>query len=302
MEKGIPTKIEKIVSIEYLREDNVYDIEMESPAHNFISERGLVVSNCSHSLAYAYDSIYGAYLKSHYPLEYYTVALNSYQGDFDRTNKLTNELEYFRIKLSSPKFRYSFGEYSCDKNTNTIYKGISSIKGLSKTIGDKLYSLKDKKYPTFLDLLIDCKEQKIGISDLTILAKLDYFSEFGTIGKILKFLEIYNKLYGKKIIKKDQDYPVKKLYLKKFCTKETEKQYTGFNSEDCLKDLFPKIPNEDISIIEKLNYQLQYFGYVEIVDSNVKNSIWFVTDIVDRGKNKIVELYQVCSGKKKKQK
>ncbi|MCI7633939.1 MAG: PHP domain-containing protein [Mollicutes bacterium] len=300
MEKGIPTKIEKIISIEYLREDNVYDIEMESPAHNFISESGLVVSNCSHSLAYAYDSIYGAYLKSHYPLEYYTVALNSYQGDFDRTNKLTQELEYFKIKISSPKFRYSFGEYSCDKNTNTIYKGISSIKGLSKTIGDKLYSLKDNTYPTFLDLLIDCKEQKIGISDLTILAKLDYFSEFGTIGKILKFLEIYNKLYGKKLIKKDQNYPVKKLYLKKFCSKETEKQYTGFNSEDCLRDLFSKIPNEDIPIIEKLNYQLQYFGYVEIVDSNVKNSIWFVTDIVERGKNKIVGLYKVCSGEKKK--
>lgn len=300
MEKGIPTKIEKIVSIEYLREDNVYDIEMESPAHNFISESGLVVSNCSHSLAYAYDSIYGAYLKSHYPLEYYTVALNSYQGDFDRTNKLTQELEYFKIKISSPKFRYSFGEYSCDKNTNTIYKGISSIKGLSKTIGDKLYELKDNSYSTFLDLLIDCKEQKIGISDLTILAKLDYFSEFGTIGKILKFLEIYNKLYGKKIIKKDQNYPVKKLYLKEFCAKETEKQYTGFNSEDCLRDLFPKIPNEDIPIIEKLNYQLQYFGYVEIVDSTIKNSIWFVTDIVERGKNKIVGLYKVCSGEKKK--
>jgi len=129
-----------------------------------------------------------AYLKSHYPLEFYTVSLNFYQGDFERTNRLTQELEYFKIKISSPKFRYSFGEYSCDKNTNTIYKGISSIKGLSKTIGDKLYSLKDKNYPTFLDLLIDCKEQKIGISDLTVLAKLDYFSEFGTIGKILKYL------------------------------------------------------------------------------------------------------------------
>lgn len=280
---------------------------IKTGSDNYFEENWQVVQdaarysfNCSHSLAYAYDSIYGAYLKSHYPLEYYTVALNSYQGDFDRTNKLTQELEYFKIKISSPKFRYSFGEYSCDKNTNTIYKGISSIKGLSKTIGDKLYSLKDKNYPTFLDLLIDCKEQKIGISDLTVLAKLDYFSEFGTIGKILKFLEIYNKLYGKKIIKKDQNYPVKKLYLKEFCAKETEKQYTGFNSEDCLRDLFPKIPNEDIPIIEKLNYQLQYFGYVEIVDSNIKNSIWFVTDIVERGKNKIVGLYKVCSGEKKK--
>lgn len=296
MGKGIPTKIEKIVSIEYLREDNVYDIEMESPAHNFISESGLVVSNCSHSLAYAYDSIYGAYLKSHYPLEYYTVALNSYQGDFDRTNKLTQELEYFKIKISSPKFRYSFGEYSCDKNTNTIYKGISSIKGLSKTIGDKLYSLKDKNYPTFLDLLIDCKEQKIGISDLTVLAKLDYFSEFGTIGKILKFLDIYNELYGKKTIKKDKNYLVKKLYLKQFCAKETEKQYSGFDSYKCLSDLIDKIPNEDISTYDKLKYQLEYYGYVNIIDENIDRSYWFVSDITPRSNSQILDLYKINTG------
>lgn len=302
MEKGIPTKIEKIVSIEYLREDNVYDIEMESPAHNFISESGLVVSNCSHSLAYAYDSIYGAYLKSHYPLEYYTVALNSYQGDFDRTNKLTQELEYFKIKISSPKFRYSFGEYSCDKNTNTIYKGISSIKGLSKTIGDKLYELKDNSYSTFLDLLIDCKEKGIGISDLTTLAKLDYFSEFGKIGKILRFLDIYNELYNKKILKKDKEYLVKKLYLKEFCAKETEKQYTGFDSYKCLSSLIDKMADEDISIKDKLLYQLQYFGYVDIVDTNINKNIWLVTDMVERSKNKIVDLYCINNGEKIKAK
>lgn len=254
--------------------------------------------NCSHSLAYAYDSIYGAYLKSHYPLEYYTVALNSYQGDFDRTNKLTNELEYFKIKLSSPKFRYSFGEYSCDKNTNTIYKGISSIKGLSKTIGDKLYELKDNSYSTFLDLLIDCKEKGIEISDLTTLAKLDYFSEFGKIGKILRFLDIYNELYNKKILKKDKEYLVKKLYLKEFCAKETEKQYAGFDSYKCLSSLIDKMADEDISIKDKLLYQLQYFGYVDIVDTNINKDIWLVTDMVERSKNKIVDLYCINNGEK----
>ncbi len=258
--------------------------------------------NCSHSLAYAYDSIYGAYLKSHYPLEYYTVALNSYQGDFDRTNKLTQELEYFKIKISSPKFRYSFGEYSCDKNTNTIYKGISSIKGLSKTIGDKLYELKDNSYPTFLDLLIDCKEKGIGISDLTTLAKLDYFSEFGKIGKILRFLDIYDELYQKKIIKKDKEYLVKKLYLKEFCAKETEKQYTGFDSYKCLSSLIDKMADEDISIKDKLLYQLQYFGYVDIVDTNINKDIWLVTDMVERSKNKIVDLYCINNGEKIKAK
>ena len=64
--------------------------------------------NASHSLSYAYDSLYGAYLKSHYPLEYYTVALNYYGDDAVRTLKLTNELQHFGIRLKPIKFRYSY--------------------------------------------------------------------------------------------------------------------------------------------------------------------------------------------------
>ena len=256
--------------------------------------------NCSHSLAYAYDSIYGAYLKSHYPLEYYTVALNSYQGDFDRTNKLSQELEYFKIKLSNPKFKYSFSEYSCDRNTNTIYKGISSIKGLSKTIGDKLYFLKDKTYPTFLDFLLDCKENSIGIADLTILIKLDYFSEFGTIGKLLKYIDIYNELYSKKMIKKDKEYLVKRIYLSGFCAKETEKQYSGFDSERCLRELWKLMEkdNRDISFRDKIKYQLDYFGYINLIDENANPEYWMVTDFVVRGNNRMVSLYRLKDGER----
>ena len=256
--------------------------------------------NCSHSLAYAYDSLYGAYLKSHYPLEYYTVTLNSYEGDFARTNSLTQELNYFKIKLSSPKFRYSFGKYTCDKRTNTIYKSISSIKGLSKTVGDKLYLLKDKQYPTFLDLLIDCKENSIGIADITTLIKLDYFAEFGNIGKLLHFMDIYNELYGKKTLKKDKEYSVKKLYLKEYCSKETDKQYSGFDSYKCLSDLINKLPNEDISLKDKIQYQLQYFGYIDIKDSKENNLMWYVVDINDKGKSKWIDLYRINNGENKK--
>ena len=175
---------------------------------------------------------------------------------------------------------------------------MSCIKGLNKITGDKLYSLKDKTYPTFFDLLIDCKENSIGIADLTILIKLDYFSEFGSIGKLLKFVEIYNELYGKKILKKDKNYSVKLLYLKQFCSKETEKQYSGFDSIACLKSLYNKLEDIDIPIKDKINYQLQYYGYITITDKNCPAEFWVVSDITDRGKNKFVNLYQITTGKK----
>lgn len=253
----------------------------------------------NHATAYSMIGYLCAYLRYYYPAQFITAFLNLAANDED-IKKGTQLAELKHISIISPKFRHSINVYSCDDGI--IYKGTASIKGLSKTIGDKLYSLKDNSYPTFLDLLIDCKEKGIGISDLTTLAKLDYFSEFGKIGKILRFLDIYNELYGKKILKKDKEYLVKKLYLKEFCAKETEKQYTGFDSYKCLSSLIDKMADEDISIKDKLLYQLQYFGYVDIVDTNINKDIWLVTDMVERSKNKIVDLYCINNGEKIKAK
>src|SRR5699024_9894005 len=74
--------------------------------------------NASHSVSVAYDSLYGAYLKANYPLEYYKVALDHYNDDERRTNNLINELEYFNIKLKPIKFRYSSAEYTLNKKEN----------------------------------------------------------------------------------------------------------------------------------------------------------------------------------------
>ena len=115
--------------------------------------------NASHSLSYAYDSLYGAFLKAHYPLAYYTTALNNYDGDEERTIKLTDEIKYFNIKIKQPKFRYSKSNYVMDKKTNSIYKGISSIKYLNTQVGELLYSLRDNQYNSFVDLLIDINKK-----------------------------------------------------------------------------------------------------------------------------------------------
>lgn len=249
----------------------------------------------NHSTAYSMIGYVCAYLRYYYPAQFITAFLNYAANDDDIRNG-TQLAELKGVKIISPKFRHSISIYSCDNNI--IYKGTNSIKGLSKIVGDKLYSLKDKTYPTFFDLLIDCKENSIGIADLTILIKLDYFSEFGSIGKLLKFVEIYNELYGKKILKKDKEYSVKLLYLKQFCSKETEKQYSGFDSINCLKSLYDKLEDIDIPIKDKINYQLQYYGYITITDKNCPAEFWVVSDITDRSKNKFVNLYQITTGKK----
>ena len=251
----------------------------------------------NHSTAYSLIGYMCAYLRYYYPAQFITAFLNYAANDEDIKNG-TQLARLKGIKIISPKFRHSTSVYSCDNNI--VYKGTSSIKGLSKTIGDKLYSLKDKNYPTFFDFLLDCKENSIGIADLTILIKLDYFSEFGTIGKLLKYIDIYNELYSKKMIKKDKKYLVKRIYLSGFCTKETEKQYSGFDSERCLRELWKLMEkdNQDIPFRDKIKYQLDYFGYINLIDENANPEHWMVTDFVVRGNNRMVSLYRLKDGER----
>ena len=251
----------------------------------------------NHSTAYSLIGYMCAYLRYYYPAQFITAFLNYAANDEDIKNG-TQLARLKGIKIISPKFRHSTSVYSCDNNI--VYKGTSSIKGLSKTIGDKLYSLKDKNYPTFFDFLLDCKENSIGIADLTILIKLDYFSEFGTIGKLLKYIDIYNELYSKKMIKKDKEYLVKRIYLSGFCTKETEKQYSGFDSERCLRELWRLMEkdNQDIPFRDKIKYQLDYFGYINLIDENANPEHWMVTDFVIRGNNRMVSLYRLKDGER----
>lgn len=184
--------------------------------------------NCSHSLSYAYDSLYGAYLKAHYPLEYYTVAFDYYKDDAERTSKLTDELKYFNIKLSKPKFRYSQASYFIDRETNTIYKGVSSIKYLNSGAPSFLYSLKDNNYNTFVELLVDiAKSNEINTRQMEILIKLQFFQEFGNNKKLLKIYELFNKVYGKKQISKNKllEYELDENLVRKYATKESDTNY-----------------------------------------------------------------------------
>ena len=288
LEKGLPTLVDKIESITYLREDKVYDIEMQNPAHNFISESGLVVSNCSHSLSYAYDSLYGAYLKGHYPLEYYSVALNYYNGDEERTKKLISELSYFNISLKKPTFRYSKSTYFMDKETNTIYKGTSAIKFLNATASNYLYSLRDNKYNDFVDLLIQITNDKddegrayINSRQLEILIKLQFFEEFGHNGKLLDVYKAFTSLYGRKVIQKDKisELPVSLDIVAKNALTETDKQYRDVNIEKILHEYEKRVPNNNLKVSEQIKFEMEILGYINTTYPEVEKSICLVKDV-----------------------
>ena len=264
--------------------------------------------NASHSLSYAYDSLYGAFLKSHYPLEYYTVALSIYSDDSDRTNRLIKELNYFDIKLLPPKFRYSRAEYFMDKETNSIYKGMASIKYMNAQVSEELYELKNNQYNNFMDLLIDIYNKTcINSRQLNILIAIDFFEEFGKSQMLLDIVKLYENIMSKKIKSKKGevsfnkiDLPYPQEIIEKYATEKSKedkyKQYKVENALGLCYELMNDIPNMEMSSIDKIRINLDAMGECNYYFEDYNPTTCIVVDVITKFKTKKAWLFSIASG------
>lgn len=249
--------------------------------------------NASHSLSVAIDSLYGAYLKAHYPLEYFTVTLSLYSDDLDRTANLIAEMPYFGISLQPIKFRHSGASYNIDRVTNSIYKGLESIKYMNTDLSEQLYAMRDQKFDTFIDLL---KVFSGNSRQLDILIRLGFFDEFGKTLKLLKIAEIYSTYDGKKVLKKDKlNLPL--ALVQKYAVKETDKQFRlePEGMDALLREFCDMIPDEDIPLRTRLEAQMEYLGYLDYVVPTAKNK-GFVLNVDTKYSPKI-SLYTFADGR-----
>lgn len=256
-----------------------------------------------HAAATSLDMCYGAYLKVNYPLEYYKVCLDNYADDEVRTKKLINELKYFGIKFETVKFRHSTSSHMYDRDTNTIYKGLSSIKYISTSIGDELYALKDNSYDNFTSLLIDITNNtSVNTKQLDILIKSDFFSEFGNVNKLLNVNSFFQKLYDKgkqtfkRQLKKDkvQEIGLTDEVVGAFCHKETDKTYMQVDFYSMLCEIEKTVNYADIGLLQKVSNHITYLGSATITDKRYKNFAC-VTNIIDK-RTPIVYLYAIANG------
>lgn len=254
--------------------------------------------NASHSLSYAYDSLYGAYLKSHYPLQYYTVSLNTFDGNERKTRILTKELSYFGIKLKRPKFRYSKSEYLMNKESNSIYKGVKSYKYLNEQVSNELYDLRNNVYNNFVELLEDLSHTSIDNKQLTILIKLGFFEEFGKSQYLLNIVGIFNKLYGKKILNLTQlPLGLTVEEIKPYVNKFTEKQAREINIEGLMNYCVSKLENKELSMKDLFGAMMEYQGYIDYKDESWNENVYIITEIkTNKYGTPFVNIYNLKKG------
>lgn len=238
--------------------------------------------NASHAVSVAYDSLYGAEAKEHYPLEYYTTVLNEYQSDNEKTSRIISELDYFNITLENIKFGKSKNTYTFDRETRTIYKAISSIKYCNETIANELYELAlNNTYDNFISLLIDIKSKtSVNLKQLRILTILNFFSDYGKNKKLLQIIDFFDILFGRKQIKKAE---IEKLRIdmnifKNCYDTETEKMYKGLHMNKYIEGVSAQIEDKSLSIKEQIKYEQEYLEYITYINPKAPKNMYYVVE------------------------
>ena len=249
----------------------------------------------NHSDSYSILGYICGYLRYYYPLEFLTCALNVWDDDEEKTARLVDYANSVGIKIRPIKFGKSTSEYSIDKNNNLIYKGMKSIKYMNDIISEELNILSKNEYKNFIDLLIDIKEKtSVNSRQLDILIKLNYFRQFGKSKKLINIVEMFDKFYNRKSIKKDK-LGYNKNIIESYST-QTDKTYKNINWKAILYELAYNEKDEDITIPEMLETQIEYLGYTNITIPNVPVDYAIILDIGRKYKHPNLKLYRVNNG------
>lgn len=248
--------------IETMKE--VYGIEEEKSEQDIVAfiqvieDASAYLFSLNHSQPYSYEGYVSGYLRTHYPLEFLTTALNINKDKEEKTKSLTAYAKKSGITFQSPKFRHSRAGYFCDKETNTIYKGIGSIKYMNENVANELYEMSGYNFDDFVDLLYYLKEKtSLNSRQLDILIKIDFFEEFGDINRLLDIAEKFDLLYDKQQIRKDdklQQLHIDESVIRKFAEKET---FTSVEEIDCV-EFVKSIGYDDQQALDKLKDCIKY--------------------------------------------
>lgn len=235
--------------------------------------------NCSHSVSVGLDSLYGAYLKAHYPMAYYTTLLSHYsqKGDKERIMKIRIEMKKaFGISMVPCRYRQDNRDYFIDTENNTISDALTSCKYISAKVASRLCDMSDNVYFSFVDVLYDMTmDPAFNTRQIKALIKMGYFDEFGHNGKLLKlfyeFTEGKNK-FTKTLVPASQEKRINALY----------------DIEDSLEDTA-------LPMAEQLSFEYNHYGAPMTIDPSTKG-IYVAIDVDDKYSPKIT-LYSVATGR-----
>ena len=290
----------KTMSEEYGVEEDEASHLIESFLQVIIDASSYLFSN-NHATPYSFLGYVVGYLRCYYKLETVTTALNIYLEDDDKSLEIIQYAKRNGINLRPIRFGKSGADYTIDKTTNSIYKGVQSVKFCNKQIAEELLELSNNSYSTFIELLKDVDEKtSVNSKQLGILIRLNFFSDFGNNKYLLEVADIYNKFANAKIIakKKMEELGVSDYLMQKYAGKETKSQWRELNNQGLIEELCGRLKNDSLNIVEQVKADLEFLGYTDYVNEKMADDYYIVVSFItykDPCRPSVV-LRRICNG------
>ncbi len=145
--------------------------------------------NRSHAACYAQIAYETAYIKAHYPTEFFAALLSADQGNTDRVILDIGDARVFDITVLPPDINESSADFAVTKS-KVIRFGLIAVKGVGTSVVEEiLKARKEEKFATFSDFLSRVSPKALNKKSLEVLAKSGAFSGFLDARAILDNLD-----------------------------------------------------------------------------------------------------------------
>lgn len=271
--------------------DKVWTIIENSAAYGF---------NSAHAYCMAIDSVTIAYLKAHYPLEFYKCVLQRFtdKGEKDKVALIKQEMLKRGYKLKDIQFGDDNRSFNIDRANNCIVQTMASIKDMPKSAPEALYELGKsdiKNRAALYQALMD--DPRINKKAIEILFHLGYFDKFAQPNRLIAEYEIYQKYISAKVLTKSSFDDIMIDVIRPCCGKETEKQFREIDNRALITALIKQANIKPTTIVDRIKWQLEYLGYCTVSDPNSDPNDWLVLDVKTTGYGTVYcTLYNLCYG------
>lgn len=271
--------------------DKVWTIIENSAAYGF---------NSAHAYCMAIDSVTIAYLKAHYPLEFYKCVLQRFtdKGEKDKVALIKQEMLKRGYKLKDIQFGDDNRSFNIDRANNCIVQTMASIKDMPKSAPEALYELGKsdiKNRAALYQALMD--DPRINKKAIEILFHLGYFDKFAQPNRLITEYEIYQKYISVKVLTKSSFDDIMIDVIRPCCGKETEKQFREIDNRALITALIKQANIKPTTIVDRIKWQLEYLGYCTVNDPNSDPNDWLVLEVKTTGYGTVyVTAYNLCYG------
>ncbi len=137
--------------------------------------------NKSHAAAYSVITLQTAFIKAHYPVEFFAALLSTEIGNTDNIVKYVKDAQKRKIEVRPPHVNFSDYLFSCRENT--IYFGLGAIKGVGESAVQAILDAREKhpnkKFEGLEDFFAHVEAKKLNKKVIECLIKAGAFEGFG---------------------------------------------------------------------------------------------------------------------------